>query len=346
VRIHQGTSEALGRVALAGRSGQPAPGELTAGAAGYARLRLETPLVLTRADRFIVRSYSPLTTIGGGVVLDPQPRRGGVRTDAGGERLQRLDLSAPEADLVRELLRERGPQGVSRGLLVSRAGLSPAAATTWIETLVADGSAVEAGPVIVSTEWAGFLGEMVVAAVDRHHRDAPLEEGLPREEARARIFARMPPHLFDTVLSRLVEQGMVEGRDRLWRAGRAVGVSDEDARGLEALEQAVRDAGFEALDQKAAIEVSGLGGERGEGLLRLLLHRGRVVRLGTLLFHRDMLDRVVADVRAVRGTGETSVDVGSFKARYGLSRKYAMPLLEYLDRERITRRVGDRRLIL
>ena len=117
IRFHHGTSELLGRVAVA--TGEP-------GDAAVARIRLESPAVVTRGDRFILRAYSPPATIGGGVVLDPQPPRGAIRTAAGRARLARLD--GDDGDAVLQFVEERGAAGLPRSTLVARAGLSPSAA--------------------------------------------------------------------------------------------------------------------------------------------------------------------------------------------------------------------------
>jgi selenocysteine-specific elongation factor len=342
VRVHQGTGDALARVVLAGRTAEIAPGRTA-----YARLRLESPLVLTRGDRLIVRSYSPVATIAGGLVLDPHPVRGAIRTEAGLERVRRLDPAvSDEATTVRAIVEERGALGASARLLVSRLGLAPAEAAARLADLCRAGAGVAAGGVVVEAGVVERLAARVAEAVDRHHLEQPLSDGLPREEVRGRLFQRSGLAVFETVLERLAASRAIAGRDRLARPGRTVSLTADEARALAALERTMEEAGLEAVDLARAAAAAGVSAADGERLAGLLVRRGVLVRLDTLIFHRDALARLVEDVRAARARGETHVDVASFKARFGLSRKYAIPLLEFLDRERVTRRVGDRRLIL
>ena len=140
VRFHHGTIERLGRVAIAaGRRDGAALAEIAPGSSAYARIRLEAPAVLTRGDRFILRSYSPAITIGGGVVLDPHPPRSGIRNAAALARYRRLDMAGPAIaaldSAVQAFIDERGAAGLSLAALLSRAGISRAAADTTADRL-------------------------------------------------------------------------------------------------------------------------------------------------------------------------------------------------------------------
>src|SRR5687768_2106317 len=137
VRFHQGTSELLGRLALSGDS-------------GHARIRFETPAVLTRGDRFVLRSYSPPVTIAGGTVLDPAPPRGPIRTPTGRARFERLASVASAEDVVMALVTERGIGGLSKRALVSRAGLAPSRAAAVTAALAGRKQIVEIGEVLVA----------------------------------------------------------------------------------------------------------------------------------------------------------------------------------------------------
>ena len=185
VRFHQGTIELLGRVAIAGvqRGGEGAS-EVPPGGGAYARIRLEAPAVLTRGDRFILRAYSPPVTIAGGVVLDPQPPRGAIRTAAGLARFRALAADAPPERAVAAFIAERAGLGLPRASLVSRAGLTTAAASSIIERLTASRDAVQAGDLLVAPAVIDALATELLEALRGHHAADPLSEGLPREEAR------------------------------------------------------------------------------------------------------------------------------------------------------------------
>jgi selenocysteine-specific elongation factor len=335
IRFHHGTSELLGRVALAGTGHQSWL---------YARLRLERPAVLARGDRFVLRQYSPAITIGGGMVLDPSPARTPIRTAAGAARFRRLSESNEDAAMV--FVEERRAAGVSQAALASRAGLSPAAAATLAQTLAAAGRVLVVGEDLFDAKLVRALEQHLIDAVTGHHRANPLAEGLPREEARARLFGLAPASLFDAVVRGLIDGGRLAGRDRLALPGRGVSMTPEEARALDSLVRVYREAGLIAPDASAAAAAAGVPTAVADRVSKLLLRQKTLVKVDTLLFHNDALDRLKRDVAALKAQPGARVDVAGFKERFGVSRKYAIPLLEWLDRERVTKRVGDARVIL
>jgi selenocysteine-specific elongation factor len=331
IRFHHGTSELLGRVALSMD-------------AAFARVRLERPAVLARSDRFVLRQYSPAITIGGGMVLDPSPARTPIRTAAGTARFRRLSGSSEDAAMV--FVEERRGAGVSLAALASRAGLSSAAAAALAQALAAAGMVLIVGEDLFDARLVRALEQQLIDAVTEHHRVNPLAEGLPREEARARIFARASPALFDRLVQRLIDGGRFSGRDRLALAGRGVSMTPEEARAQDALVRVYRDAGLAPPDLGAAAQGAGVPLPVADRVSKLLIRQKTLLRLDTLLFHADALERLKREVAALKAQPGARLDVAGFKERYGISRKYAIPLLEWLDRERVTRRVGDARVIL
>jgi selenocysteine-specific elongation factor len=349
VRFHHGTSEILGRVALSSvAGGDAAAAEVAAGGSAYARLRLEAPAVLTRGDRFILRAYSPPVTIGGGIVADPHPPRGAIRTAIARERFRRLDPArGEEDDVVAAFVEERAALGLAAGSLVARAGLTPNAAQGAIARLEKAGRVRRAGELLVATAVVDERGRELIAALEAHHAAQPLSDGVPREEARDRIAGRAAPEVFDFIVESLVAAGTIVARDRLALAGHRISLSPEEARAQAALETVYRDAGLAPPDLKAAAAGAGLDAAIAERIGRLLVRQKSLVKVDDLLFHAHALATLKADVRALKSANaQPKVDVAAFKERYGISRKYAIPLLEYLDRERITRRVGDSRIVL
>jgi selenocysteine-specific elongation factor len=353
VRFHCGTVELLGRVALAERS-QPeeAPGEEDAPGAHerYARIHLEAPAVVTRGDRFILRAYSPLATVGGGVVLDPHPPRVSIRTATGLERLRRLDSQQGDLDAALAVfVNESGGAGLALGALVSRAGLSYAEAERAVERLTRGGIATQVGDLLIAPHVLSSLGARLIAALQSHHEAQPLSGGMPREEARERLFRRVAPAVFETVVNTLVSARRLVARDRLALEGRQLSLSTDEERVQSALERIYRDAGLTPPDIAAAAAAAGTTVPLAERMVSLLVRTRTLVKVDTLVFHAAALDELKADVRRLKdegGAASTKVDVASFKSRYGVTRKYAIPLLEFLDRERVTRRLGESRIVL
>jgi selenocysteine-specific elongation factor len=352
VRFHQGTAEVLARVslvAISGPDGTVAP--LAPGAHGDVRLRLERPAALTRGDRFVLRSYSPSATMAGGWILDPAAPSGGVRLAATQARF--AVLARPPAsdgrdeDALMVFVAEAGPRGVTLGELAARMGTHPAGVGEMVTHLTASGQAWAAADRVVAAPWQHTLASRVLAALRAHHDQQPLSDGLPREEVRERVLLGADAKVADAVLAGLEAEGRIRGRERLAVAGHAVSLSSDEARAHEAIAQLYLDAGMQSSDLPQVATRAGLPLPLVERVAQLLVRQKVLVRLDTLLFHRDTLERLkqeIADLKARDAAAR--VDVASFKERYGLTRKYAIPLLEYLDRERVTRRVGDVRVIL
>jgi selenocysteine-specific elongation factor len=334
-------------VGPAGEGGAPV---IEPGGRGPVRLRLETPVAVTRGDRFVLRSYSPAMTVAGGRVLDPAPPRPGVRLRATAARLARLEApwtgQAEEAEALWLFVEDAGAAGVTRADLAARAGAAAADPDAAIARLQARADVWSVGDRLLLAHWRRALADRVTAALRAHHDAQPLSEGLSREEVRERVLKPAPQAIADAVLADLAAAGTLGGRDRLALSGRGVTLSDEERAGRDALIEAYRAAGLTPGEPDAMAARIGLSTALAARVTALLLRQQVLVKLGTLVLHRDSLAQLKAEVQALKGTASPHVDVAGFKERYGLSRKYAIPLLEYLDRERVTRRVGDSRVVL
>jgi len=354
VRFHHGTAEILGRVSTIGPVDAEAEAIVAPGTRAFVRLRLERPAVLTRGDRFILRAYSPLRTIAGGRILDPHPSRAAIRTTAALERCARLDVQ-PAAGVEAELaaagvmIEEAGPSGLPSAALVSRAGIEPGAVAARIDGLRQSQHVELVGDVLVTRAVLEGLKTAILELLKQHHRAQPLSEGVPREEARARLFARGHLAVFERALLDLEQGGAIVARDRLMLAAHRVVLSPEEGRARDAIEQELRRAGLKPPDVAALAASLGVAPNVADRVIKLLQRQKCVVKIDTLLFHDEALKALKAQVAALKAGGkpeDAKIDVATFKARFDVSRKFAIPLLEYLDRERVTRRVGDVRLIL
>tara|TARA_B100001123_G_scaffold449461_1_gene614933 strand:- start:6245 stop:8191 length:1947 start_codon:yes stop_codon:yes gene_type:complete len=358
VRFHQGTSEVLGRVVL-GRAveGQAdlgeAPDFLPAGTRAFVRLRLEQPSVITRGDCFILRSYSPSLTIAGGRVLDPDPPRVGIRTTTARERMEVLleGLTRDEAEFedraVSIFVREQGLAGFPIGDLTPRAGVQTELSEALVKRLVSSGGCRRIGDTLVDAVAINDVGARLISMLGRFHASQPLQAGLPREEARERLFHHAGTGVFEAVLEDLVKQDRLLIRDYLALSSHRVSLSPEEMRVSEDILSLLGSAGLRPptpaeMRERLQIEESIL-----DRVMELLVRQGRVVRVGSLIFDLDAVESLKKDLSALKNDVEpVKIDVGIFKDRYGISRKFAIPLLEYLDRERVTRRVGRERILL
>jgi selenocysteine-specific elongation factor len=360
VRFHQGTAEVMGRLAVSGlvpspeTQGPEPPGaaEVPGGRAAFVRLRLESEVVLTRGDRFILRTYSPPATIAGGVVLDPRPPRGGIRTAPGRARFAALDEEPPGTlprRACRQVLADAGAHGVSLADLGWRVGLGVDDTTALVASLETAKDASRVAGLVVDNSAVAALVDGLLRGLEAYHRLRPLSDGLPREEARERFFARAGAGVFERVLADLVAANRVVARDVLALASHKLALNDEEAEARGKLERWYRDAFLQPPGAAEAAPALGIRPDVADRIVQLLVRQRVLVKVETLVFHQDALARLKADVAELKlraGSQEARLDVAAFKDRYGVTRKFAIPLLEYLDRERVTRRDGDTRVVL
>jgi len=359
VRVHLGAAEVLARVQILDESG-----EIAAGAHGFAQLRLEFPVVALPDERFIIRSYSPQRTIAGGRILDAfaVKHRGRARQNDARTRLTAL-TKADATGRLSLYVEAAGEEGLRRADFAAHTGWRDETLDAAIKAATAaanaeGGALVEAEGVYVGQKiFENFL-QAARGEVEAHHRREPLQRGLARETLRERVFAHVAPEVFRAVLAQAEGRGiLVSERDIVRAGGHSLALSDADAELHAQLEKIYRDAALEAptLDDAlaraaaAAPVIRQATREHARRLLQLLIDSGALVRVaGDLLFHRDALAHLVELLReyAAQHEPERLIDVAAFKELANVSRKYAIPLLEYLDRARITRRAGDRRLIL
>jgi selenocysteine-specific elongation factor len=319
--------------------------EIQPGTSAFVRIRLEAPAVITRGDRFILRAYSPPATIAGGSVLDPAPPRTGIRTAAGRARFARLNANDDEA--LRALIEESASDGYAVEAIGARGGVAADAVEATAARLVRSGHAVRASHVLIAPARAAALKAALLAALSDHHKKHPLVEGMPREEARGRLFARAPQAVFDLVVNDLAAAKQIVARDRLALANHKLALSDEESRARDVIERTYRDAGLKPPDKQSVATHAGVKPDVADRVTGLLVRQKVLARVDDLVFHESALKQLKEDVRSLRQAGQpATIDVATFKDRFGITRKFAIPLLEYLDRERVTRRVGETRQIL
>jgi selenocysteine-specific elongation factor len=327
IRVHLGTAEVLGRVAQVRAI---APGE-----SGLARLLLERPIVARGGDRFVLRSFSPVTTIGGGVVLDPFPPKRPRVSERG------LAAGQPPDKLAR-FVDEAGLAGVRTGDLAVRLGILPSDVTTTIAE--AGKSILSVADILVSRRALAAEVDRLAGVVATHHEEHPLDPGLSLQALRAAVTA--PP----AVLDLLVEHGVKKQAWELAEGGAVVRKPGWQA----ALKARAGDAGGRLAQRLAEARwqlptVAELEREFADpsvpALLAHLAREGSVERVDQ---ERYALKQALEEFR--RAVEDTLRELGAatpaqFRDRLGLTRKYLIPLLEWADRRGITSRKGDTRVL-
>ena len=338
VRVHVASAEVLARVRWLG------PESLEPGKSGLAQLRLESPAVAGRGDRLVLRSYSPADTIGGAVVVDPLPPR---RRAADRLAVERLRDAADLLGAAEAMVAEAAASGIDAPLLAARLTVP---LTRLTAALPASNSLLALGQdpdVVVSRSALARLGETALAALEVFHRTNPLKAAMPREELRGRAFGDAPIVAFERVLADLAAAGRVRLLpDAVANARHEVRLSAGEEEARQLLVEAARAAGLAGVELPALAERSNRDAKVLERVARVLATEGVLARVGEgLLVHQDHLAALKVQVRE-RWRAGSKIEVGAFKALTGLSRKYVIPLLEYLDRERVTRRAGNDRIVL
>jgi selenocysteine-specific elongation factor len=328
-------------------------GEISPGASGLIQLRLESPVVALPGERFIIRSYSPSRTIAGGRVLDSFAikHRGREMIEAR-SRLTSL-MTAGRAEQLVLFTDTAGSVGLSRVDVASRTGWPDDILDDAVREAVALGVLVDAEDVYLSRSAFDSLARATTEEVTKHHVSEPLSRGLPRETLRERLFASASPGVFRAVLTYLENSGTLASEKEIVRASsHTLQLSASDEAIKDSLEAAYRDAALESPTfEEALARASGArtSPSHARTIFQLLIESGTLVRVGNdLVFHRDALDRLFGQLSGYASAHEPErlIDIAAFKDLAGVSRKYAIPLLEYLDREHITRRAGDKRVIL
>jgi selenocysteine-specific elongation factor len=342
VHFHQGTAEAIAEIVLLDCV------ELAPGASAFAQLRLEKPVLLLPGDRFILRQFSPVVTIGGGVALEVRAARhrpNDLRTTQFLETVERGNHEEILAALV-----AASPQGIALAQIIARTG--------WTEADVreAAGKHIEAKRLrvvngqpwtIVSAKSMADCSAAIRKAIEDFHRANPLLPGIPKQELRGRA-GKTSTVIFLRALDDLLKAGTLAiSGDLLQRAGREISLSDEEARAKELIEKEFERSGLTVPSFLQVLEKLPVESRRAQKILQILLREKVLIKVAEdLVFHRAAVVRLRETLAKYRKERGQRLPIPVFKELTGITRKYAIPLLEYLDREQVTRRVGDERVIL
>jgi selenocysteine-specific elongation factor len=346
VHLHQGTAESVAEVILLDGAAECFAGETT-----FAQFKLDEPELVLPGDRFILRQLSPVETIGGGRILDTHAARH-RRNDAGVKAfLEKLERGNKEESLL--ALTEVSPRGLTCTETVSR--------TSWIKSeirvaasnlaqsgrlrVVGDLDSPDFGLVSISA-FAEFLAT-IRKAVDAFHAANPLLPGIPKQELRGRA-GNSRAEIFEAALEDLLKsRAIVISGDLVQRAGREIALSPEETRAKELIEREFASAGLAVPSFAVVLAKLPVESRRAQKILQILLREKVLVKVADdLVFHQMALKSLRETLVKRRKEHGARLPIGTFKELTGVSRKYAIPLLEYLDREHLTRRVGDERVIL
>ncbi len=343
VHFHAGTAETIAEVFF--HTGK----ELPPGGSALANLKLQDEVLVLPGDRFIVRQFSPMVTIGGGAVLDPLARRPMLRDTGRGAFLETLEQQRnPE---ILAAMTERALLGLGYEEIVARTGWTEKEIQGALEKLHGTGRVriVASEPlVLVSGKLFEDLRKRIVEKVERFQKENPLLPGILREDLRASMGKRVRSETFRAALEELTAERKLDAQGELVKkAGSEIALLPEEANAKEQIEAAFASAGLAVPSVKEVLAKLTVESKRAEKLLQILLREKNLVRVSPeLVFHRQALAQLKEQLSVYKKTKGDRINVPAFKELTAITRKYAIPLLEYLDRERVTRRAGDERVIL
>ncbi len=342
VRFHTGTNEIVARVT-------PLEGEgIEPGTAAFAQLFLEKPTVVLARDHFVIRSYSPVTTIGGGVILDPLARKHKRSDTQHVADLQILFEGTPE-ERTAVILRRTGVNGIRLNELVMRAGM---AQNTVRKAL--DGLLSRRQTVLVDGEEQRYLSAalydrlhaQILRRLDDYHNRNPLKEGVQKEELRNSVGFFFLPKLFNAALRDLEKAGkVVVERENIRLPDHRVNLQGELDDLRQALTRDYLQAGLAPPTLKETMERYAGRTKQVESVLDVMLKDAVLVKVSAdLYYHRLILDKLREDYRALLEKDGKASPV-TFKELTGLTRKFIIPLMEYFDMTKLTMRTGDVRIL-
>lgn len=335
VHFHSNTMETVAEITLHA-SKQLAPGEKA-----FVRLKLPEAALLLPGDRFIIRQFSPVVTIGGGVVLDsvPIPRMPEL------ENFLQLLATGDPAPMLRARIARRGPAGIAVPRLIGETGWAKNFVEARLAQAVKERRVLRVGDLFLDGPAMARLQQAIVSLMEGFHRKNSLVNGIAREALREQVKA--PSEVFSASLDLLVREKKIEvAGDVVRLPGHGVVMKDEETESKKKIEEAFAMAGLKVPALHEVIAGLKVDKFRAQKIVTLLLRDKMLVKISDeLVFHRSVLEELRRLVAAQK-LKSPKMDVAKFKELTGVSRKYAIPLLEYLDRERVTRRVGDAREIL
>lgn len=340
IRFHAGSVEIMGRVHTLDRD------ELKPGEEAFCQVRLDEPVALMAGDRYVLRSYSPVHTIAGGVIMHPHPgrhKRGRPEIIADLKTLR----SGQAADKVAVMARLAGERGVTQGELLRLVALPPKELDGLVNQMLSKQELVrfdkEGGRLIAASVQAELMRK-AVELVSQFHQQQPLKPGMSREELKQRLGNNFEAKLFTHLLSKLTAGNeLVAEKDLLRLPQHKVRLAEDDAKLRGRIEEAYKDGGLAPPNLKDVI--AGEDPKQAKQILGVLVNEGVLTRIKEdIYYHTPALQEIQRRLEEYLGANER-MGAPQFKQLVGLSRKYIIPLLEYFDTKGITMRLGDERVL-
>ena len=342
VRFHVGTNEVIGRIILLDRE------DAEPGAKALAQVVLESPIVAMARDRFVIRSYSPVTTIGGGMIVDPLPKKHKRKSDRVNHEIDLLH-DGTDTERAAIIIERSGIEGIGISELEMRTGVYQNILKDILGTLSSKKQVVvvdaDESRIVASSIYQN-LQDRILLEMRAYHERYPLKEGISKEELRGTAGQFAGQRLFNMAVRELEKRGeVVAERENIRLSAHRVNLKGELEDLRSKIAETYMDAGLTPPTIKELMEK--FAGQRGlaESVINVMLKDGSLIKINEdLYFHREVLARLREDYKA-RLVRDGKATPASMKELTGLSRKFIIPLMEYFDITKLTIRAGDHRIL-
>jgi selenocysteine-specific elongation factor len=339
VRFHTGTAENLATVVLLDRA------ELQPGAGGFVQIRLDTPMAVLRGDRYVLRSYSPVRTIGGGTILHPLPRKHRGREKIKMAEGLRILMDGDDSDILLWHMEDAGVTGLSEEHLAVRVNLPQKTFQKLLQQFISQKKVLlydRENRRMLHPAAFDTLQATILESLAAYHKRFPLKEGMPKEELAAQLPQQVDAKLYNFILQHLAQQGLVTPEKEWVRLGsHRIDLGQDQQSIRTTIEEAYRQAGLQPpFFKEITAQLSGNSSQQQE-VLEWMLGQSILVKVKEdLYFHHSALLELQQRLNAfLKENGE--ITTPQFKDMTQASRKYTIPLLEYFDTQKVTIRIGD-----
>lgn len=341
VRLHHGTSEILARVMFFDRE------DLLPGESAYVQFRCETPIIALARDRYIIRNYSPVITIGGGEILYLHPGKH-KRSSAPVARMERLHTGTV-ADVLAYYVEDAELTPISAGRIAGMIAMPPARIQEEMERLRQQGIVIavpgQADEVIHANHYQK-VRQQLVRHVEEFHAQFPLKSGITKEELRKKLPAALPQSMFQRLLEELSAEGTIDIEQNLIRRQtHRIRLTPRQEEIKAKIERMYQNARFQPPNKKEAFQKIGAPEKEGEAMFSLLLSEKVLLRVeDDVYYHHKVFAEMTAKI-IEHLKQHQEISIGDVKNLFDISRKYSVPVMAYLDAEQITLRKGDIRVL-
>jgi selenocysteine-specific elongation factor len=338
IRFYNTTQEALGRITILGAK------ELAPGQEAFVQLRLEQPVIVQHGDRFVLRFYSPMETLGGGMVLNPHTRR--HKPSAMQESLKNLGVleKGNREDVLALLISGKGLAGMEENEAIGAVAADKQEITTALAALVQKKTVLRVDTLYVHASQLTALEKKALDLIAKYHKDNPLKPGLEKEELKGMLRMRLSPKVLNLVVDGLVKNKQLEADGTRLRLPSFKPAKDQGAI-KDKIVETIKKGGSQPPTREEIPTLLSITEKDAKDLLKLLAQENRIVRINDSLYlFSDTLETIRADLKK-HLEEKKEIAMGEFRDLAKTSRKFAVPLMEYFDSQKLTQRVGDKRML-